>query len=885
MGNFSSIEELKNSTEIRELIKKGISNVYEMQREYDENVSEVKTIDAKYKQIGTNNVDSGGGVVIGSGKDGIKIKQNTNIQTEAKTLYFGNYIANGSDGNPITELASAEMLEMTKKDNSDEIMPNFYDAKYILGLLGINGVKDAHFVFIDDSIDGDNRENEIGGYIEYKLNENEITNEIDKQRMNGLSAMIEFVMNELNAVNKENELNKENDEATSESIDGELINKSVNEANKLIQSLNELNNERNDNETIHSLISQMKEKLMRCKCLRYKFLNLKDNEFLRKELKYSCASDEGIRVTDEIENKLNMIIETSSDSLNNTSIISSTNSVIKIFKLINDGSIEIDDELIKTLTECNNYLHSAYVSVAKNILNSFDENKSSKKEIELYTSCIEYVNELNKDEELKESVNKLMNQFTNKLTNSDDVRNELLNLNFKIDLLVLQLTNPDIINYTKHYEYYETENIDEKLIQDLNNDYNSLESDLRQYDFTICKNLRDINSLTPYEKLLHDLFDCVNSFICSEKDCNSSLIKVYSNSAFQSNLYQCLNSENRKKLNEEMNEILNQMMNSGYFTPDDKIDEYPKIVCKVNDEELTSLYIMYLEKMKEYDDLVSLYSVVNCKNNVYVTYTEQKELKELYETYASNIKESMNLKQNYENALDELLTFVYDEEMSVEMSNKLIEWVKMRVKSAEYKNMITMRDMFEGSGEFGYSKIMLNDLYDMLVSGFMCNIREKVEDIKTKSTNLIENITRSTYLYSMNNISIVGKLENVDISQENIAIQKLSDGMNELIDESAELLRNDKVNGKMKTNKSVTSINIPKLNSKIESKVDVNNVLMNNGEGNSNSEGNKSKNKNVVLIVILVLLIACVAAAVLIIIYRKRYIKKQLEMEMKMTIN
>ena len=283
MGNFNSIEELKNSAEIRELIKKGISNVYEMQKEYDENVSEVKMIDAKYKQIGTNNVDSGGGVVIGSGNDGIKIKQNTNIQTEVKTLYFGNYIANESNENPVTKLASAEMLEMTKKDNSDKVMPNFYDAKYVLKLLGIGsdgGIEDAHFVF-DGTGDG--------GYIEYKLNENEITNEIDKQRLNGLKAVIELVRNELNVMNNENELNKLNDEAAND----ELINKLVNETNKLIQSLNETV----DDETIQSLISQMKEKLMRCKCLRYKFLNLKDNELMRKELKYSCAGDEGIRVS------------------------------------------------------------------------------------------------------------------------------------------------------------------------------------------------------------------------------------------------------------------------------------------------------------------------------------------------------------------------------------------------------------------------------------------------------------------------------------------------------------------------------------------------------------------------------------------------------------
>ena len=145
MGNINSMEELKNSEEIKNLVKESIKTIYSMQNEYKSKIESEVMINVKSDNIGSNNVSSGGGAMIGKGDKGINIKQIGNVQTEMQTVYYSNFLSK-SGKSPIVKLICSDMLEMTDKDNFDEEMPNFYDPVYIMTMLGFN-VKSAEFDF------------------------------------------------------------------------------------------------------------------------------------------------------------------------------------------------------------------------------------------------------------------------------------------------------------------------------------------------------------------------------------------------------------------------------------------------------------------------------------------------------------------------------------------------------------------------------------------------------------------------------------------------------------------------------------------------------------------------------------------------------------------
>ena len=148
MGHFNSIEELRSSPIVQELLKDSVDVVYDMQRKYKENILKVTKVDVGSSTIGSNSVSSGGGVIIGSG-GGITINQSTNLETEVKTMYFGNYLSKSD--NPVIQFVSSDMCEMTKEDNSESIMPDFYDPMVVMSMLGYN-VTDAKFDFDNDRI-------------------------------------------------------------------------------------------------------------------------------------------------------------------------------------------------------------------------------------------------------------------------------------------------------------------------------------------------------------------------------------------------------------------------------------------------------------------------------------------------------------------------------------------------------------------------------------------------------------------------------------------------------------------------------------------------------------------------------------------------------------
>ena len=188
MGGFNSIEELKGSEEIRNLIKESINSVYEMQEEYHKNIKEVKSVDVSSEVIGNNVVNSGNGVMIGKG-DGINISQNINLETELQTVYYANFLSRTKE--PIVSMISLDMVNVDTKDNSEAEMPNYYDPEYVMNMLGFN-VESAEFDFSNDR-------------IKYKVNYGGLA---DTVKTDAIKAY-----NEANAENADNKLINEKNES------------------------------------------------------------------------------------------------------------------------------------------------------------------------------------------------------------------------------------------------------------------------------------------------------------------------------------------------------------------------------------------------------------------------------------------------------------------------------------------------------------------------------------------------------------------------------------------------------------------------------------------------------------------------------------------------
>lgn len=207
MGGYSSIEDLKSDENIRNLIKESINSIYDMQNEYHESVKEVTKIDVNSDVIGSNEVNSGGGVMIGSGKDDINISQSTNLQTEMQTMYYGNFLSKNDE--PIVQLVSSDLLNITQKDNAEKEMPNFYDPVYIMTSLGFN-VKFAEFDFENNR-------------IKYIIDYGEAKDQIDEQNIQEYERM----NNEQKVRKKMNEESGEEKYAyyETEPITRDLINK------------------------------------------------------------------------------------------------------------------------------------------------------------------------------------------------------------------------------------------------------------------------------------------------------------------------------------------------------------------------------------------------------------------------------------------------------------------------------------------------------------------------------------------------------------------------------------------------------------------------------------------------------------------------------------
>lgn len=857
MGGYNSIEELKNDENIRNLIKEAINSVYEMQYEYHENVKEVTKIDVGSDVIGTNEVNSGGGVMIGSGKDGIKIKQSTNLQTEMQTMYYGNFLS--KNDNPIVQLVSSDMVNMTEKDNSNKEMPNFYDPVYVMTMLGFN-VKFAEFDFENNR-------------IKYEIDLGPASDQIKEQNIQEYERMND-VQNEHKEHNKKYEVKrkylleikdklKELNEEYQKLMGG---GKGKIKGSDVVGLQGEISiaQQNVDKDVVDLQNNKVVKEILRCATPDPKGYEKKEGSKDTKLMDilkrvFGVDGENGIPLDPKIEEKLNkvlndkiykenvedlknMYIEESKKAgvfeddakkqLNTNTIISLFNSALsqsseEVVKKYGEEAVStFSDNITDYLTSYNHYMQSVFLVIIKECLKDYsgDEDGEFVKKIksefgdykyddfkELKALDDKYRSDIDILNELYIRYQYLSDQFEKENPN---ITEDLSKLGKEIKKLTAELSSNDSTLALKYYEYYETEPITRELMEKINKDIDE-KNKLR-----LCRgtsgSMDDYGSTDPNFNILRDestkLFD---AYVFSTQDMDYDMIQIQNNKAYQNNVKKV--TEGLEKENDAMKSIKSQITDKKEYK--DVYDEYVKdmydvqkdyvtiseIVNVSKNQDLINLYSEYIKERDKYYNSITLETIVNYEDKEKARgeapdKEDVKKLKELFKKYNNDKRLAEEYKKQYDEVKEKMKKRrtasgpeVLDEyEKYIEISEV---WQKLRTVKINFDKVL---DAYEDAITADYQYMEFEKLYNLLVSGYMADIKERILNIREKTRNIETNITRSTYNYAQNKISINGNLEDANLSQSNVAIQKMYDGFEKIIRDTDTLMDNDKKNKKTK---------------------------------------------------------------------------------------
>lgn len=843
MGGYNSIEELKNDENIRNLIKESINSIYDMQNEYHENVKEVTKIDVDSDVIGTNEVNSGGGVMIGSGNDGINISQSTNLQTEMQTMYYGNFLSKNDE--PIVQLVSSDLLNITQKDNSENEMPNFYDPIYIMTLLGFN-VKYAEFDFENDRIkyiiDYGSAKNQIDEQTvqEYeKMNDeqNEHKNHNEKYKVKRKYLLdIQDKLNETNE--KYNGLLDEGKGSVKGSdltaIRGKISIAQQNVNKDMIDLQNNKAVKEKQEEKYGSsnipLDSKVKEKL-----------NIVLNNEIFKENVESIkaqyieeAKKSGVSEKDASE----QLTDNTIISLFNSALLQSKDSIISIYG--EDAVNDFSNSIINYLTSYNNYMQTVFLVIIKECLNGYSEDASNEVK-ELKTLDDKYRSDINTLNELNINYQSLSEQFNKENPN---ITEELFELGNEIKRLTAELTSNESAIALKYYEYYDTEHITKELISKIDKDIDQKSDLMNQYDTTD----------PSFKTLKDDSTKLFNSYIFSTQDADYDMVQIQNNKAYQNNIEKLtsgLKEENEKMKNIKSQITISEEYKKAYneYTKDmyDVQKEYVTISEVINyskNQKLIDLYLEYTKEREKYYNSITLKTIVNYSNKDN-NEEDVKKLKELFYKYNKDTDLAKKYKKEYEEVQDQI--------KQMDKYNEYVEissiWQNLRTTKIKFENML---EAYENSISADYQYMSFEKLYDTLVSGYTANMNEKILNIKDKVKNIETNITRSTYNYAQNKISINGNLQDANLSQNNAAIQKMYDGFERIITEADKLIENEQNNSSLNNNNN----NDDEVNDDITKDINLNN-------------NNRFFNKNIILLLI-ILTAVCLLFLAAVIYYKRK---------------
>lgn len=146
MGNYESIEQLRNSAELKDICYTAVDTLINLDRKYREDIKSVAKKAAENTQstnIGSNRLKTG--ITIVSPTSSVNINQKVVVETVIKTTYYTN-IMTVLDVKPEIKLVICDILGLTKSNSNELPLPSYSDPVYLLSKLGITNVASATLI-------------------------------------------------------------------------------------------------------------------------------------------------------------------------------------------------------------------------------------------------------------------------------------------------------------------------------------------------------------------------------------------------------------------------------------------------------------------------------------------------------------------------------------------------------------------------------------------------------------------------------------------------------------------------------------------------------------------------------------------------------------------
>lgn len=840
-GSYSDINDLKNDTKLREMIKEAIKGTIKESNESHEITQKTKRVENQSRQTGSNNITSGGGVVIGSAENPIQLTQKTNIKSVVNTLYISGYLKKQKE--PIVQIVSSDLVGLTEEDANEKEVPKWYDAKYVLEMLGFR-VDKAEFDFDNERIN-------------YWLSVGEEANEDYKKNIEkGFETM-----------QQQQILNKQWNE--SHTMNREYYQGQEKKLKELEKELKELYDKDDTKELSEQLEKALNKQKLASNNENMYYAMFRDttifNEYEKKYIlanssstsrDYKLSFDE--RTMNEWNNVVNDVIyknefisksdeqamnEKTLDKINDGMKESTTIFATFVKVLINKYSkYKDDDKCEKFKNEVNNISRMTWLNEFLNkdneerLSKKYGENEFNdfKKKIETFeTTYSEYQQNITlkamKDidaythDDKKKQRKKFLpkcdvdHQWTNVhdiITNYyeardematekikyDDLKAEWMNshkdlkekideLEEKIDLLKKELTSVEATEALTFYEYWDTEEINGELVEKIKKD---AEQAKKEFD--------EMFEGSEDEKALNNkVFETKNRWIQSQNDqqlWKSLLIGSvpYVEIANEKSKQQRENNDGDQSIQNLLSAIKNNQlykdklkeMSEGLMK--DEIDSIlpSEVVASIDDDDLHSQYMNYANRLNDWRE--TMYGFNTIMNEVFNKDEDYKNehggdydlIKSNWKSYNEALNDEPRYKSEYMK-LEKEYSSKYGEDF-----DKLNE--KNNELTAKNNAYQSKKGIWETYDEIvlgtAYKWKTFDELCEILTSGYVQNINEKISNYEEKTTNIVRNIQESVNLFALNEIEIQGTFKNkINVEQSINLIQELTNNIKIVSDE------------------------------------------------------------------------------------------------------
>ncbi len=426
-----------------------------------------------------------------------------------------------------------------------------------------------------------------------------------------------------------------------------------------------------------------------------------------------------------------------------------------------------------------------------------------------------------------------------------------------------KLNTQTAVNALKWYDYYDTEQIDQTLLDKVSSDVSAKKM---AYD-SLAATPEQLEELQKLQSVQSDVFFAKCDVLMYED-------LVVNSVAYQHNYAKVAESMQNAQ-SPYINE-LNQIKASLEYKT--KYAELTKDMTEAEKAYITPAQVVYQTKN---GDLIKNYLDYDAKTNAWRSdnFSMKKVISiefddEFAEKYGENIR---LMRENYNKYLSSY--DVYNVKLALQdeaqaawiekygdqwenVSAAASEWVTMKTQQ---KRISTILKNYNNAINPQYSFISFDLLFQYLAAAYAQKIRDKVTNFNTLSENYRENITEAATMYASNYIEVEGKFKGVlNVEQSNVAVQELDASAAKVQKQIDELNERSAANAPKRSTLTVISgDDVPKPSSAVE----VTNI---DTTPNVSDVSGSDEIMNIIIIGLVVLMIVIVCVVVGLLLYRKK---------------